>query len=79
VGLPEDLHGKSILDIGESDGLVSFEAEKREASEIVCSDIYKDKHDCKTRASLSEGILFLRIILVQKYSYTGKGFITSPR
>lgn len=36
--LPEDLRGKSVLDIGAWDGFFSFEAERRGASRIVAID-----------------------------------------
>jgi tRNA (mo5U34)-methyltransferase len=40
-GIPEDMTGKSVLDIGAWDGLMSFEAEKRGASKVVAIDIYQ--------------------------------------
>jgi tRNA (mo5U34)-methyltransferase len=42
--LPEDLSGKSVLDIGAWDGFFSFEAEKRGASRVLAIDnFYRDK------------------------------------
>lgn len=38
IGLPEDLSGKSVLDIGAWDGFFSFEAEKRGANRILAID-----------------------------------------
>lgn len=38
--LPEDLSGRSVLDIGAWDGFFSFEAERRGASRVVASDYY---------------------------------------
>ncbi len=38
LGLPEDLKGKSVLDIGCSDGFFSFECEKRGAARVVAID-----------------------------------------
>jgi tRNA (mo5U34)-methyltransferase len=38
-GLPEDLSGKTVLDVGAWDGGFSFEAERRKAKRIVASDI----------------------------------------
>jgi tRNA (mo5U34)-methyltransferase len=38
VRLPEDLSGKSVLDIGAWDGFFSFEAERRGASRVVALD-----------------------------------------
>lgn len=40
-GLPKDMTGMSVLDIGGWDGLFSFEAEKRNASEVLMIDIYQ--------------------------------------
>jgi len=40
VRLPEDLSGRSVLDIGAWDGFFSFEAERRHASRVVASDYY---------------------------------------
>lgn len=38
LGLPEDLHGKTVLDIGAWDGAFSFEAERRGASRVLAVD-----------------------------------------
>jgi len=38
IQLPDDLKGKSVLDIGAWDGFFSFEAEKRGASKILAID-----------------------------------------
>jgi tRNA (mo5U34)-methyltransferase len=38
--LPDDLSGRSVLDIGAWDGFFSFEAERRHASRVVASDYY---------------------------------------
>jgi tRNA (mo5U34)-methyltransferase len=40
VRLPEDLTGKSVLDIGAWDGFFSFEAERRGASRVVSVDSF---------------------------------------
>ena len=40
-GFPETLKGKSVLDVGCSDGFFSFEFEKREASRVLAIDINK--------------------------------------
>lgn len=40
VRLPEDLSGKTVLDIGAWDGFFSFEAERRRASRVVACDYY---------------------------------------
>jgi tRNA (mo5U34)-methyltransferase len=42
--LPQDLSGKSVLDIGAWDGFYSFEAEKRGANKVLAIDnFYRDK------------------------------------
>ena len=38
MGFPEDFTGKSVLDIGSSDGFFSFEAEKRGAKSVLATD-----------------------------------------
>ena len=40
IALPEDLTGKSLLDIGAWDGFFSFEAERRGAERVVAVDSY---------------------------------------
>lgn len=39
VGLPHDLTGKRVLDIGAWDGFFSFEAERRGASDVLAIDV----------------------------------------
>lgn len=38
LGMPEDLSGKTVLDIGAWDGFFSFEAERRGASRVLATD-----------------------------------------
>ncbi|HEY2715541.1 MAG TPA: methyltransferase domain-containing protein [Solirubrobacterales bacterium] len=38
IGMPEDLSGMRVLDIGARDGFFTFEAEKRGAAEVVALD-----------------------------------------
>jgi tRNA (mo5U34)-methyltransferase len=40
VRLPDDLSGRTVLDIGAWDGFFSFEAERRHASRVVAADYY---------------------------------------
>ena len=40
LGLPDDLSGMSVLDIGAWDGVFSFEAERRGASRVLATDSY---------------------------------------
>jgi len=41
LNLPEDLHGKSVLDIGAWDGGYSFLCERRGASPVVANDLWE--------------------------------------
>lgn len=41
-GLPEDMHGMRVLDIGCAEGFFSFEAERRGAAEVIAIDSYPD-------------------------------------
>jgi len=40
IGMPADLTGKSVLDIGAWDGFFSFEAERRGASRVLATDSF---------------------------------------
>ena len=40
IGLPEDLTGRSVLDIGAWDGAFSFEAERRGAKRVLVTDSF---------------------------------------
>lgn len=40
LGMPEDLRGMSVLDIGAWDGFFSFEAERRGASRVLATDSF---------------------------------------
>ncbi len=40
IGLPEDLRGKSVLDIGVWDGASALEAERRGAERVLATDHY---------------------------------------
>jgi tRNA (mo5U34)-methyltransferase len=40
IGMPDDLSGKTALDIGASDGFYSFEAEKRGARRVVATGLW---------------------------------------
>jgi len=41
LGIPDDLSGMSVLDIGCWDGFFSFEAERRGAKRVVASDVWE--------------------------------------
>ncbi|MGH7259920.1 MAG: class I SAM-dependent methyltransferase [Nitrospiraceae bacterium] len=40
IGLPESLSGKTVLDVGASDGFFSFEAERRGAKRVLAADVW---------------------------------------
>ena len=40
IGLPQDLTGKTVLDIGAWDGFFSFEAERRGAKRVLATDYF---------------------------------------
>src|SRR5918993_2176304 len=40
IHLPDDLSGKSVLDVGAWDGFFSFEAERRGAARVVAADSF---------------------------------------
>src|SRR2546423_11103508 len=40
IGLPVDLHGQSVLDVGAWDGFFSFEAERRGARRVLATDSF---------------------------------------
>ena len=40
LGLPDDLTGRSVLDVGAWDGFFSFEAERREAARVLAVDSF---------------------------------------
>ena len=39
-GLPADVTGMRVLDIGNAEGFFSFEAERRGAAEVICIENY---------------------------------------
>jgi len=49
LGLPDDLSGQTVLDIGAWDGFFSFEAERRGASRVVALDHYAWSMDLRAQ------------------------------
>lgn len=50
IHMPENLAGKSVIDIGTYDGFFSFEAERRGASRVLATD-----HYCWTATGMGDG------------------------
>lgn len=49
-GIPEDLTGKTVLDVGPAHGFFSFEFEKRNARRVVAVELPRwSAHDCSPR------------------------------
>jgi tRNA (mo5U34)-methyltransferase len=61
VGLPNDLTGKTFLDIGAWDGFFSFEAERRGASRVLATDSFVWQGNVPGKSK--EGFLAAREIL----------------
>jgi tRNA (mo5U34)-methyltransferase len=55
--LPEDLTGKSVLDVGAWDGFFSFECERRGASRVLALDTYAWDHHGKDGFLLAHEVL----------------------
>jgi hypothetical protein len=55
LGLPEDLSGQSVLDVGAFDGLIAFEAERRGAERVLATDIWPEPDDDDRPNSLEMG------------------------
>lgn len=62
--IPDDLTGKSVLDIGAYQGMFSFECERRNAKEIVASDIYDTKWMSDNGIKLCKDILDSKIDII---------------
>ena len=65
-GMPNDLSGKSVLDIGCWDGYFSFLAEKRGAKEVVGIDCLQG---CSHAERGTDGFIFARRALDSKVSF----------
>lgn len=60
IGMPEDLTGKTVLDIGAWDGFFSFEAERRGAKRVLATDSFV--WDAKTWAGKAGFELARRVL-----------------
>jgi tRNA (mo5U34)-methyltransferase len=61
IALPDDLSGKTVIDVGAWDGAFSFECERRNASRILATDHYIWKHRGHTGFDLAHEILASRV------------------
>ncbi len=57
LGLPENLKGKTVLDIGAWDGFYSFECEKKGASRVLATDSFVWKYRTKDGFDLAKKVL----------------------
>jgi len=70
-GMPEDLLGKTVLDIGTFDGLFAFEAEKRGAK-VTAIDCYQSSAENGNGFMLAKGLLESD---VEFYHFSLKDFV----
>ena len=64
IGMPEDLSGLSVLDIGAWDGYISFEAERRGARRVLATDSYVWRNNIMNNISSGKaGFQFARAAL----------------
>jgi tRNA (mo5U34)-methyltransferase len=61
LGLPEDLTGKSVLDIGAWDGFFSFECERRGAARVLAIDTYAWDHHGQAGFNLAHEVFHSRV------------------
>jgi tRNA (mo5U34)-methyltransferase len=67
IGMPEDLSGLSVLDIGAWDGYISFEAERRGARRVLATDSYVWRNNVMNNPSSGNaGFQFARAALNSK-------------
>lgn len=57
LALPDDLTGKTVLDIGAWDGFYSFECERRGAARVVASDLFAWRYSSKAGFNLARDAL----------------------
>lgn len=67
IDLPENLTGKSVLDIGCSDGFFSFECERRGAKRVVAVDDFSSLLISKNQGfSIAKELLGSKVTLIEK-------------
>ena len=69
IGLPADLSGKSVLDIGTTNGGGAFSAERRGAQAVTAVDVYDDK---------VYGFKFIREALASNVTFSQGTIYTLP-
>jgi 2-polyprenyl-3-methyl-5-hydroxy-6-metoxy-1,4-benzoquinol methylase len=62
-GMPLDMTGKTVLDVGTFDGLMAFEAEKRGAKEVAAIDLYQGSGEN------SDGFHFAKAVLKSQVEF----------
>ena len=78
-GMPEDLTGKRVIDIGCSDGMFSFEAERRGANEVLAIDTSRPEDKCFGKAhSWPAGINFCKNVLDSEVEVRDQDFRDLP-
>ncbi|WP_337288756.1 DUF1698 domain-containing protein [Candidatus Methylomirabilis sp.] len=65
LGIPENLSGKRVLDVGCWDGFFSFEAEKRGAREVIAIDIWESPGFRLARKVLNSKVHFERMSMYE--------------
>jgi len=61
LGIPDDLRGKTVLDVGAWDGFFSFEAERRGAARVVATDSHAWRDVGKQGFELARRVLKSRV------------------
>jgi tRNA (mo5U34)-methyltransferase len=78
-GMPEDLKGKTVIDIGCSDGMFSFEAERR-GGDVLAIDTSRKEDLCTGKAQdWPRGFNFAKRVLGSKVPFLDLDFFEIPR
>jgi len=65
--IPQDLSGKTVLDVGANDGYFSFLAEKRQAAKVVAIDVFQGNKPEEGRVGIGQnGKSFLKTFALAK-------------
>jgi len=71
--IPQDLSGKTVLDIGAADGCFSFLAEKRNAAKVVAIDVFQGYKPEEGRVGIGQdGRPFLKTFALAKNAFHSK-------